>query len=139
MFKTIAIATVAVFVNAVNVKEDDLIRDTRYISMNTDALFKQYDKPNKKTGERDAALNEKEFRKAYKGVMQLAGRRIPKGNLKAEAAATQAAINRDDDEKICQNEFRTWICNEVAGGAFTCESEDDDAAVKAVLRGYALK
>ena len=98
MFKAIAIAAVALSVNAAKVKEDDgLIRDTRYISMNTDALFKQYDKPNKKTGERDGQLSTKEFRKAYRTVMSLSGRPVKGAELKAIAAAVQEAIDADGD------------------------------------------
>ena len=82
MFKTITIAAIATFTNAVNRAEDDgLITDTRYISMNTDALFKQYD------FNADAKLGKKkgEWRKAYAMVMKLNGSPVPKKEVKPRA------------------------------------------------------
>ena len=83
--------------------------------MDTDEIFNMYDKNG------SGNLNKKEFKKAWKFVEKLNG-----GEIEGRACKIRRKIDVDGNKKICQNEFRTWLCHDLGLCEEPSEDEDDD-------------
>ena len=63
----------------------------------------------------DGQLEGKEWRKAFKFMKRFAGDGFNGGNAKS----VRKTFDENDDKKMCQNEFRTWVCTELG---LNCEA-----------------
>ena len=109
MFKTVAIATIATFTNALRatVQEDgvELITAETSMAFNTSDIFDLFDK------NEDDQLKKGEWVKAYKFIMQMNGQKMKGKQAKAEAKDfLDNLIDENQDGQVCRNEFRTFIC-----------------------------
>ena len=94
MFKTVAIATIATFTNALTAKQDEaieLITTEHSMTINTSDIFDLFDK------NEDDQLKKGEWAKALRFVMQMNGVKMSMRDAKVEAKAFLTDIDENED------------------------------------------
>ena len=106
MFKTGAIALAALSTTA----NSQLITDEQIIEVNTNQIFDYFDFNG------DGQLKKNQWKFAYRLVQYLSDG--VRDNDNQSLIDVLEDIDENEDDQVCQNEFRTWICTELD---FDCE------------------
>ena len=121
MLRTIALATAVISAQALHVSQDDdrLITEPRDVVLDTSELLALFDrKPRGEDAVADAQLSGREWKKAYKTMMKLAGETFERGDGKAAFED----VDVSGDGFVDADEFRTWVCSDLD----LCDDEEGD-------------